>query len=50
MFDTTSNANSFNNVVTSYIGHFSWEIDKKGQYYVDVTTEHGDARVVFDVI
>lgn len=43
-------ANSFNNEVTSFIGHFSWEIDEPGQYYVDVITEYGDARVVFDVI
>lgn len=43
-------ANSFNNEVTSYLGRFSWEIDEPGQYYVDIITEYGDARVVFDVI
>lgn len=51
MFYTTQqNANSFNNDVTSFLGRFSWEINKKGQYYVDVITEYGDARVVFNVI
>ncbi len=43
-------ANSFNLEVRCFIGHFSWEINKAGKYYVDLITENGDARVVFDVI
>ena len=50
MFGTSREATSFKTDVRCFIGHFSWEINKAGKYYVDVITENGDARVVFDVI
>lgn len=51
MYSTVGSADSFNNEVRSYIGHFSWEINKSGKYYVDVDEgDLGSARVVFDVI
>lgn len=50
MFSITSNANFLSREVISYIGHFSWEINKPGKYYIDVIVDgFGDARVVFDV-
>jgi hypothetical protein len=49
LFHGSTEANAFNVVGGCIIGHFSWEINKPSIYYVDITTEDGNARVVFNV-
>lgn len=50
MFVADRDANSFNPEVMSYIGRFSWEINKPGPYYIDIDAgDMGNARVVFNV-
>lgn len=50
MFSTINQVNSINYETMSFIGHFSWEINEPGKYYVDIDEyDWGSARVVFDV-
>ena len=36
--------------VWSYIGHFSWEINRPGSYYIDFLTTWGNANIEFTVV
>lgn len=51
MYNATAEVNNIDNYAGAFIGHFSWEINKPGKYYVDVNVVNwGTERVVFDVV
>jgi hypothetical protein len=51
IYSCSMEANNIDNYAGSLIGHFSWEINKPGKYYVDVNVVNwGVERLVFDVV
>lgn len=51
IYSCSVEANNIDNYAGSLIGHFSWEINKPGKYYVDVNVVNwGVERLVFDVV